>query len=299
MGKRWLLNLALIALIGALVLLAVYQPGNHTEPATSPLTSIPVNEVTRLRLVRPKQPEVLLVRHDGHWRLDAPRRARANGFRADALAGLAAAPATLRFAAKPDELGKYGLDRPIATLFLNDVEIRFGAMHPLRNEIYVLHDGQVQLVSAATFHAVTAPVDDLLSPALLDGQAKIISLHLPGFSLRQNAQGAWERRPGRPALSSDRVNRFVDEWRQARALSVAPARQSMPRERVEITVAVDDRKQTLVFGIASRKPELVLIRLDEKLEYHFPDEAASRLLELEPDREPTTPANAADSKTAN
>jgi hypothetical protein len=36
----------------------------------------------------------------------------------------------------------------------------------------------------------------------------------------------------------------------------------------------------------ARRPELVLRRLDEKLDYHFPAETANRLLELKPEAPP-------------
>jgi len=290
MKNRWLLNIVLAALFGALVLVAVYKPGSKNEAVPPPLTTLSVEGVTQLRLRRPKQPEVILEKQDGDWRLTAPRRARANGFRVSDLTRLATAPVKTRFAAKPEELGKYGLDRPVATVTLNDAEIRFGALHPLANEVYVLHAGQVQLVAASTLHGATAPVEDLFSPNLLEDKVKITALRLPGFSLKQNDQGAWVRTPELKELESDRINRFVDEWRYARALSVAPARAAPARERVSITVADADKTRTLVFGIVARKPELVLVRADERLEYHFPEDAAGRLLELKPEKHDSAPS---------
>jgi hypothetical protein len=289
MKNRWLLNVVLAAIVGALVFVVVYKPGSR-QPAATPLAALAAADIGRLRLLRPKQPEVVLEKHDGAWHLTAPRRARANGFRVNDLAALAATPVKTRFAAAPEALTKYGLDRPVATVFLNDAEFRFGALHPLHNEVYVLHAGQVQLVPATALRAATVPVEDLLSPNLLEDGTKIVSLRLPGFSLKQNDQGAWVRTPELKDLSSDAVNRFVDEWRYARALSVAPARAGGARDQVSITVADGDKTRTLEFGIAARKPELVLVRADEKLEYHFPEDAIGRLLDLKPEKQETAPA---------
>lgn len=289
MKNRWLLNLALALLVGALVLIAVLRPGKEPESTGTPLTALTPDAVTTIRLQRPKQPDIVLEKKNDAWQLTAPRRARANGFRVNELARLAATPVKTRFPANAAELEKYGLASPLATAVLNDAEIRFGAMHPLNQELYVLHAGQVQLVPATVMRTVLTPLDDWFHPGLLEDKAKIVSLQLPGFRLTPNEQGAWVRSPARENLSSDRINRFVDEWRYARALSVTAASAKPPAERITITVADGDKTRALVFGVLSRKPELVLVRIDEQLEYHFPADAVARLLELNPEQDPAPP----------
>jgi hypothetical protein len=286
MKNRWLLNLALVVLVGALALVAVLKPGIDQPPPGQPLTALTADEIQRIRLQRPQQPEIVLEKSGDRWQLRAPRPARTNGFRINELTRLASTPVTTRFPAPPDGLGRYGLDRPVAAVFLNDLEIRIGALHPLNNEAYVLHAGHVHLLPAATVRVASAPLEDLLSPSLLEDKTKIRSLRLPGFSLKQNEQGAWTRSPELKALTSDRINRFVDEWRYARALSVAAYSGKPARDRIAIEVDVQGRPRTLEFGVLARKPELVLVRFDEQLEYHFPDDAVNRLLELQPDPEP-------------
>lgn len=283
MKSRWLLNIALIALVGILLLFAVYRPGSKSELPGTPLMALAPESVERIRLLRPRQPEVVLEKQGAAWSLRAPRTARANPYRAGELTRLAAARASARFAAKPGELGQYGLDNPVATVFLNDIEVRFGGMHPLKGEVYVLQGDQVLLISAAPLRAVSSPLEELLSPALLEDPVKIASLQFPGFSLKQNEQGAWLRSPELKDLGSDAIHRFVDEWRHARAMTVQPFNGKPSRERVRITVVEDAATRTLEFSVAARKPELVLVRLDEGLAYHFPADAATRLLELKPD----------------
>lgn len=283
MKSRWLLNIALIFLVGILVWFAVSRSGSKTESPGPPLTALAPESVERIRLLRPRQPEVLLERNGTAWSLRAPRTARANPYRAGELTRLAAARASTRFPAKPGELGQYGLDNPVATVFLNDTELRFGGMHPLKGEIYVQQGDQVFLIPAAPLRAVSSPLDELLSPALLEDPVKIASLQFPGFSLKQNEQGAWLRTPEMKDLGSDAIHRFVDEWRHARALSVQPFSGKPAKERVRIAVVEDAGPRTLEFSVAARKPELVLVRLDEGLAYHFPADAVTRLLELKPD----------------
>ena len=281
MKNRWLVNLGMGLLIGVLVLFAAYKPGTDKGPGGSPLTLLVPGDIQRIRLLRPKQAEIVLEKTGEAWRLTAPRAARANDNRVNELLQLAGARASARFPAAPADLGKYGLDTPLATLYLNDVEIRFGGLHPLDNQLYVLHDAQVQLIPTAVFRAVSAPLNDFFSSSLLAEITKPVAFKFPAFSLKQNEQGAWVRTPELKALSSDRVNRFVDEWRYARALSVTPYTGRPARERVTLAVVEGDKTRTLDIGVLAHKPEFVAVRKDEGLEYHFPVDIGARLMQLQ------------------
>jgi len=283
MKNRWLLNIGLTLLVGALVLLILYKPGAKKEAEGTPLTALTADAIQRIRLVRPKQPEIVLEKSGEGWRLTAPRAARANSFRVNEVLRVAATRVSTRFPAAPAELGKYGLDQPLATLFLNDAEIRFGGMHPLDNQLYVLHDGQVQLIPASVFRAVSAPLADFLSTSLIEDKAKPLAFKFPAFSLKQNEQGAWARTPELKDLGSDQVNRFVDEWRYARALSTTTYSGKPVKERVTLTLADGDQQRVIEFGVLAYKPEFILYRKDENLEYSFPEETGTRLLRLKPE----------------
>ena len=72
----------------------------------------------------------------------------------------------------------------------------------------------------------------------------------------------------------------MDEWRHARALSVEPYTGKPVRERVTITIIDDGKTRLLEFGVLARKPEFVVVRKDENLEYHFPEDIGARLMQL-------------------
>lgn len=283
MKNRWLLNVGLAVLIGALLLVSIYQPGKKQEPDGTPLTALAPQDIQRIRLLRPKQAPLVLEKIEETWRLTAPRAIRANEVRVNELIQLAGTRASTRFPATPNELGKYGLDNPLATVFLNDNEIRFGGMHPLESQLYVWHDDQVALIPAATLRAASAPVNDFINSSLLEDKTKPVAFRLPGFSLKQNEQGAWVRTPELKELGSDAINRFVDEWRFARALSVAPYSGKPVKERVTLNLADGDKARTLELGVLAREPEFVVYRQDEGLEYHFPADIGARLMQIKPD----------------
>lgn len=294
MKNRWLLNLALVLIIGLLAALVIVKPGMKAEKGT-PLTGLTADGIQRIRLVRPKRPEILLEKSGDSWRIKAPRSARANDFRVNELLRLAGERVKTRFPSVPAELGKFGLATPFATVFLDDIEIRLGATHPLSGEIYVQTGNTIALVSASLQQTASARTEEWLSPSLLEDKTKIVSFRFPDFSLKQNEQGGWVRTPVRKELSSDRATQFVGEWRYARALSVGPAKGPGGREHIVVTVQEGTKQRAIEFAVIARNPELVLRRLDEGLDYRFPTDLAARLLELRPDETGTStaPANAA------
>jgi len=303
-SSRWLLNLGLALLIVALALVAVFKPGTHRAPDIPPLTNLSVGEIAHIRLLRPGEPEIDLQKSGDQWLMTAPRKARANGFRIDELLRLAVAKSATHFAAPATELGRYGLDKPHAELWLNNQEISFGGPHPLKPAYYILYRGQIYVVPEHFDNAATARLSDYFSTQLIDAKGKPVAFKLPGLSLTKKPDGSWQVIPANKDLSTDRVNRFVDQWRYAEALSVAPYSGKPVIDHIQITFAPPaatapalsaakpaggvlnsehPAREVLDLGILARKPELVLYRNDEGLEYHFPAEMATQLLQLKPD----------------
>ena len=281
--NRWLLNLALVLLVVVMLAIVVYRPGTRPEPPASPLTTLTADAITRLRVLRPNQPEIALEKSQGTWSMVAPHKARANMFRVNNLLALTTAKSASHFVAPATDLVKYGLDQPQTRVWLNDEEIRFGAMHPINPQYYVLVNGQVHLIASRYYSGAALAPADFFSHQLLDDGLKPIAFSLPGFKLILDTRGAWQATPANKELSSDRINTLVDEWLHAQALSVNEYSGKPAHEHVIIHFSEDSPIKQLDIGILAHKPELILYRPDEGLEYHFPEDVGTRLLQLKPD----------------
>jgi hypothetical protein len=99
----------------------------------------------------------------------------------------------------------------------------------------------------------------------------------------QDKHGAWQMAPANKELTSDRINAFVEEWRHAQALSVTEYSGKTAHEKINFGFAAGSPLKNLEIGILAHKPELVLYRRDEGLQYHFPEELGARLLQLRPE----------------
>jgi len=109
MKNRWLLNIGLTLLVGALVLLVLYKPGAKKEAEGTPLTALTADAIQRVRLLRPKTNRKSYWRKMvRNWQLTAPRSARANKLSRERIAAPGGYTYTTRFPAAPADLGKYG-----------------------------------------------------------------------------------------------------------------------------------------------------------------------------------------------
>src|SRR3989344_5097549 len=144
--RRWLLNAGLLGLIAALAWIVAQRSGQQKDVPGPPLTGLSAAAVAHVRIERPEQPTIAIEKTGNEWKLTAPLPARANHLNVENLLHVLSAPAETRFPAVTAELPQYGLEKPSARVRLGNEEIAFGALHSLKNQIYVLHNNEVALI---------------------------------------------------------------------------------------------------------------------------------------------------------
>lgn len=253
MKSRLVLNLALAALLLGLGLFAWFHSKTAPQPAYRLSAQAPAT-ATRIVLSRPGQPELKLEKGPSGWRLTAPFAARADSPAVDRLLTLLAATSTRRFPA--DDPARFGLDQPMVRLAIDNQEFIFGTQQPVTGEQYVATGGSVYLVASRYLADALQPATNLASKHLF-GHDEIPT----GIEL-----GRAETVPPKHWLQS---------WREATSLVTQPYAGAKSRGQIRVRLA---NGAALSLAILQREPELVLLRADEKLQYHFPLEAGKRLL---------------------
>lgn len=274
MKPRILLNLVLAGLVAVLILLVWLKPKPtaQTEFKLSTLASASIN---RIAIERPGQPAIVLQKNPSGWRLSAPFQARAEEIAVGHLLEILDAASLQRFPAT--DLNRFQLDPPLPRLTLNDQEFSFGTQNTLTGEVYVATNGGVHPVAPSYLaHALKMPAD-FAARAFLAEEEKLAGFEFADLKLSQDGAGKWSATPARPNLSQDDINRWVDEWRHASSLVTQPYDGTAPQE--SLTLRLGDGK-LIPCKILRREPELVMLREDEKLQYHFPAEIGKRLLSL-------------------
>ncbi|MBE9516419.1 MAG: DUF4340 domain-containing protein [Proteobacteria bacterium] len=285
MNKRWLTNLILLGAIALMALVLTTQPGKQSEEKHT-LTALKQNDIQRIELLRPTKEKLVLEKRDKLWHMSSPMNARSNRFTVSSLLKLASTETGLRFAADDSALKQYGLDKPAATLLLNDTTLLVGNKHPIKHERYVKAGNWITLIPVNRLRMSESPYTDFISSALIEENKQLVGLNLGQQQLAYK-DGKWSLTPANKDITADSINQFVNEWRLAHALSVdryskKPVKQWLSVSTRKTKTDNTEAAQTIKLGIVSYKPEFVLYRPDENLEYRFSEDASSRMLQLKP-----------------
>lgn len=270
MRQSFWLNVALLLGVAAVGAFVYFQrPNAPLDYAVSTLT--PARAVS-LRIERPGADTVTLQKKQDAWFLVKPFAARADQFMVQRLLAILGARTRHRFPAK--DLERFDLDRPQARLIVDGQQFAFGLVNELSQEQYVLTANAVYALPAHYGLALPARPEALADRRLFADGESPVRIALPGFTLTKT-DARWVVDPAPHGLSEKDALRWAEEWRFASALRVEPYEQGEAKESVQIELS--DGK-ALALGILSRKPELILRRPDQGLQYYFAREFGARLL---------------------
>jgi hypothetical protein len=288
MIRGWISVGVLFVVVMALALWVAYRPRTADVEAHA-ISALTPSQVTRIRFERtapsgapghggtsdPKQIgatfAVLERRTDG-WRVIEPVRARADSFHVERLLALLDERSLARYPVR--DLGRYGLDQPVARLTLNDEAFSFGAVNAMTREQYVLARDGVYAIPLSQRTALPREATSLISRTLFAPGETPVRLQLENFTASLE-DGRWIFNAPGEEPGPDERNAWVAAWRQANAVEARPYDGRRPLASVEV-VLQDGRRIRL--GVLEREPEFVLVRDDENIEYHFLADVGRRLL---------------------
>lgn len=278
MEKRTLINLAMAAVLGGLVLLAVNRPGLETPTQPAPLTQLDREQVDRIVVNRAGQPEIRLQRQRGQWQLQAPYQAPGNGFRLTRLLELLSLTPARSYTIDQLDLSQLGLDRPVLRVRFNDTEIAFGRLNPLDQTRYIRLAGQIHLIPDDFFELLNGPVTGLVDTALLPERAEIAAIVLPNQHTLREQGGKWVLTPA-AVHAGDAVQGLLTHWRHDRALTVTEY-DGNEQPQGQVRIELKGVPSPVLFDVLGTEPELVLGRPDLRLAYHMSDGSEQKLLTL-------------------
>ena len=272
MKTRLLLNLVLVCVVAALALVVVFEPGKE-KPQSTPLTQIDDSGIVSFTLQSPHE-TLVFERKDGRWWITSPLTAPANEIRVRQLLEVAKADTDAQYPLKTEELARYELDQPSATLVIGDTTIRFGGSDPIDMRRYVQVGDTLYLVRDDFSHHLNASATDYINKKLLPEDAKIASVVLPGLNAKLGAEGKWILEPA-PADPSAAATALSNAWQSARAIEVKRLEKPARGDIIRVGLADGSAAE---FVILQRDPELILARSDWGIQYEMVGEIAKQLL---------------------
>ena len=175
---------------------------------------------------------------------------------------------------KAEDLAKFELDKPKATLILGNTTLAFGGSDPINMRRYVQSGDTLYLANDDFFHHLSAAATDYVDKKLLPENAKLREIQLPGLKATLGQDGKWSREPAgdKPDLSE-----LATLWTTARAIDVKRLAGPAKGDPVHIGLAEGG---AVDFVIVQRDPEPILARQDLGLQYELTGETARQLLNL-------------------
>ncbi|SFF25038.1 protein of unknown function [Fontimonas thermophila] len=284
--KRVHLNLALAVVVVGLALAAWL--GRAKPETLPPLTPLAENDLKTITIAHPDAPVIKLEKQDGEWRLVEPVKAPTDPFEVSSLVGLAKLEVKRSLPLTEVSLAELKLDPPRYTVTLNDQVLAFGDSEPLEYRRYIKTGDRVALVSDPPSAALDADYSDLVAKELLPKNAEIRRIEVPGLTVRRSDDGASWVAEGQADVAAERLQRFVDAWKNARAMWNArrPSDAGDSGEVVKLTLADGD----VLLRIVARDPQLQIDRPDYGVRYTLSKTDVDKLLKL-PDPPPAPAAS--------
>ncbi len=288
MKTRLLLNLVLACVAAALVLVVVFEPGKE-KTQSSPLTQIDESGVNAFTLQSPRE-TLVFERKDGRWWIKSPLTAPANEIRIRQLLEVAKSGIDAQYPLNKEELAKYELDPPSATLLIGEVTIRFGGSDPIDMRRYVQVGDTLFLIRDDFSHHLNAGATDYINKKLLPEEAKIASIALPGLKAKLSPEGQWTMEPAAadPAAAATALS---NAWQSARAIEVKRMEKPARGDHIRIGLADGSAAE---FVILQREPELILARANWGIQYEMVGEIAKQLLNQPIPEDENKPAGSED-----
>jgi hypothetical protein len=138
--------LLLLAAVAALLAIVLWLGARDQRAAPLTLTDLDPDSITRIELTISQQPAQVFEKSGGHWWRVSPSHMRGNDEHLQRLAKLALTPVARWAKADAFDPAKVGLSQPAATLVLDGVQLRYGALSALDNLRYVAVGERVALV---------------------------------------------------------------------------------------------------------------------------------------------------------
>lgn len=275
--RNTLILAIVVALLGAYVLW-VEKPAMEREEQESKLLDFAPDEVTGLSIETGKGKVELVKAAPGGWKITAPREIAADQVAVDGvLDTIGGAEVKKKLDDEPADLAPFGLDKPESTVVLTlegggTKKLSFGKKTPIGGSAYVRRDDEpTVLLTVDNVRAMMqrGGLDDLRDKSVVsfaDGDVKSITIGgVEGEPTVLTKDGnEWNvTSPIRVKADASQVRSLLASLRSLRATGFVDGvgtppdpkfQLSPPRVTVEMTLAPDDAKKTLLIGGATDEP---------------------------------------------
>lgn len=271
------LNLIMFATVAGLVVFLYFRPQSQDIPEYS-ISSRPVETVQNLRIIR-QQKEIVLEQLDNRWRMIEPVQVCADDKKIREILEILTASSHHRFPLT--DLERFGLDQPDMRLYINDEYFGFGGFAPITYQQYVATGDDIYLISSR--YALTLPVSasDLINPGLLASHQIPVKFEMSRLTVEfKNENWSSRVQDSDKALNGEAIEHWVRLWQTALAQEITLNHELGAdfTETDRIKISLQDT-QEINLKVLQNESEIVLVRVNEGIGYHFPVDTGRQLID--------------------
>jgi hypothetical protein len=270
------LNLIMLLTIMGLMVFIYLKPHSQDVQEYS-ISSASVDAAQDLRIIR-QQEEIFLKHLDNRWHLIKPVQIRADEKKVREILQILAATSNQYFPLV--DLGRFGLDRPDVQMYINDEYFGFGGFSPTTHQQYVATNDQVYLLSLRYMLALPPSASELIDKQLLGPGEIPVKFELKHFTI-ESQNGSWHitRQDSDQILDEKTMKHWLELWQTVHAEKITLERASgLDSGGNFIEISLHDG-QALNLKVLSNEIELLLLRADNGVGYHFSADVGRQLLD--------------------
>ena len=269
-SSRLLLNFGLVIFLGLLISLALFN--GSEEINTSAFSSLKKTDVNIIQIKR-NEKNIKIFQPGSSWNIKEPIHVEADNFRIHSILSILSAADNDYYDINKTDYEKFSLDKPLATLTLNQQEFLFGSTSSVNNKRYVLTNKKLFLIDDTIYPLIASGFKNIMSRKLFSSHVNLSEISFDSVRVYQNKKHSWTSDD--LTTSSDELKKFVDNWKhiQAYAVSNAPT----PYTGTKVTFKTESKK-TIVLFLQKTDINTVVINPDLGLSYQFDNSAFDSLI---------------------
>ena len=183
------------------------------------------------------------------------------------------------------DLSRFGLDNPSLKVRLDDYEFSFGMYNPVGGEQFVAFNDAVYALPTIYGEGASIQPLEMLNKHPLDADEQVVGFDFSGLEqwessrlqLDMQRDGKWKISVASAKPKQDEINEwFSSNWLNLAANSVEPFTPDK-NPHPYLTLKLKSGKTVRLIKM-QESPELLLVREDQKMQYHFAQDIGFEIL---------------------
>jgi hypothetical protein len=285
MKSRWILNLLLLLIVAGLGFYVYQRPAPVEEKQQIyNVASFEPASVTHLQIEVPARKALVFEKINGRWMMLEPYQGRADELSIGRVLSVILATSAEKLPLT--DAAQFGLDNPQMVLRADDKVFSFGMFNPVGGQQFVSHENQVYTLETVYGENATVQPSEFLDKRLFDRSEAISGFDFGALEQWEGTQlnvdrvddGKWQvtANKHKPNPNQVEMNDWFVNWEELQAVSVepfVPLKEPLPFALVKLKGG-----KVVKLIKMQESPEFLVVREDEKLQYHFPQDVGFTIL---------------------